>query len=259
MSDEMDEGVPQAKDGAICRLAQDGGAVCDRVEHRLHVGRRTRDHPQDFRGSRLLLQRLLEIARLRLHLVEQTRVLDRDYRLIGEGLDEFDLAQTEGTGLRLGDDENAFDPIVAEQRHSEQRPRSVEFIRGVRVVLVLKDVRNDDDLACQHDPPRSRTQSRLRRISDEKVGESLGDAEMSADPKSLAVANVDRAMRGADQIDGRRDQGIEDRLQIEGGTFSTSAVAVCCRNDSSRSRVRACTSSNRRAFSIAMTAWSAKV
>src|SRR5215472_10192602 len=42
-------------------------------------------------------------------------------------------------------------------------------------------------------------------------------------------------------------------------TFNTSDVAVCCSNDSLRSRVRACTSSNRRAFSIAMTAWSAKV
>jgi hypothetical protein len=42
-------------------------------------------------------------------------------------------------------------------------------------------------------------------------------------------------------------------------TFNTSAVAVCWRSDSSRSRVRACTSSNKRTFSIAMTAWSAKV
>ena len=42
-------------------------------------------------------------------------------------------------------------------------------------------------------------------------------------------------------------------------TFSTSEVAVCCCSASERSRVRACTSSNRRTFSIAMTAWSAKV
>ena len=42
-------------------------------------------------------------------------------------------------------------------------------------------------------------------------------------------------------------------------TFSTSAVAVCCCSASVRSRVRACTSSNSRTFSIAITAWSAKV
>ena len=40
---------------------------------------------------------------------------------------------------------------------------------------------------------------------------------------------------------------------------STSEVAVCCSSDSVRSRVFACTSSNNRTFSIAITAWSAKV
>ena len=42
-------------------------------------------------------------------------------------------------------------------------------------------------------------------------------------------------------------------------TPSTSEVAVCCSSASASSRVRACTSSNRRTFSIAITAWSAKV
>src|SRR5262249_48545141 len=42
-------------------------------------------------------------------------------------------------------------------------------------------------------------------------------------------------------------------------TLSTSAVAVCCWRDSLNSSVRAFTSSNSRAFSIAITAWSAKV
>ena len=42
-------------------------------------------------------------------------------------------------------------------------------------------------------------------------------------------------------------------------TLSTSAVAVCCWSNRESSRVRACTSSNSRTFSIAITAWSAKV
>src|SRR5262245_30712308 len=42
-------------------------------------------------------------------------------------------------------------------------------------------------------------------------------------------------------------------------TLSTWLVAVCCSSDSVSSRVRACTSSNSRVFSMAMTAWSAKV
>ena len=42
-------------------------------------------------------------------------------------------------------------------------------------------------------------------------------------------------------------------------TLRTSEVAVCCSSASVTSRVRACTSSNSRAFSMAITAWSAKV
>jgi hypothetical protein len=41
--------------------------------------------------------------------------------------------------------------------------------------------------------------------------------------------------------------------------LSTSAVAVCCWRDSVSSRVLACTSSNSRVFSMAMTAWLANV
>ena len=42
-------------------------------------------------------------------------------------------------------------------------------------------------------------------------------------------------------------------------TPSTSEVAVCCSSALLSSAVRACTSSNSRTFSIAITAWSAKV
>ena len=42
-------------------------------------------------------------------------------------------------------------------------------------------------------------------------------------------------------------------------TWRTSDVAVCCSSDSASSRERACTSSNSRAFSMAITAWFAKV
>ena len=34
-----------------------------------------------------------ELPRARLHLVEQARVLDRDHRLVGEGLNDLDLAR----------------------------------------------------------------------------------------------------------------------------------------------------------------------
>ena len=42
-------------------------------------------------------------------------------------------------------------------------------------------------------------------------------------------------------------------------TFNTSAVAVCWSKASIRSRLRSCNSLNSRTFSMAITAWSAKV
>ena len=53
-------------------------------------------------GRRLLLQRLVEVARARLHLVEQPRVLDRDDGLVGESLEQRDLARRRTATRRRG-------------------------------------------------------------------------------------------------------------------------------------------------------------
>ena len=53
-------------------------AADDRLEHRLHVGRRLADDAQDLGGRGLVRERFLG-------LVEQPRVLDRDHCLVGEG------------------------------------------------------------------------------------------------------------------------------------------------------------------------------
>src|SRR5262249_43932591 len=60
--------------------------------------------------------------------------------------------------------------------------------------------------------------------------------------------------------DSTRALSTVSRLKVERlMTLSTSAVAVCCSSDSVSSFVRACSASNRRTFSMAITAWSAKV
>ena len=59
------------------------------------------------------MQRFGEVARPRLHLVEQAHVLDRDDGLIGEGLDDFDLAIGEKSRLLAREHERALDPGFA--------------------------------------------------------------------------------------------------------------------------------------------------
>ncbi len=59
----------QQHDGVI-GFAKFAGAFDNGPENRLDIGRRGSDHAQDIAAAGLVGQRLREIARLRLHLVE---------------------------------------------------------------------------------------------------------------------------------------------------------------------------------------------
>ena len=86
----------------VC-LAQLAGAFDDGLQHRLHVGRRGGDDPQDVGAAGLVVQRLREIARLGLHFLEQPDIPDRDHGLVGEGLQQGDLLVAERIALRCGE------------------------------------------------------------------------------------------------------------------------------------------------------------
>jgi hypothetical protein len=85
------------------------------VEHRLDVGLRAANDPQDLARRRLLLERLLR-------LIEQSRVLDGDDSLVGEGLQQRDLLVREGTNLRSQDQNHADRYGLSNQRDRENRP-----------------------------------------------------------------------------------------------------------------------------------------
>ena len=68
------------------RLADARGILQHCLEHRLELARRAGDDPEHLRGRGLLLQ-----LESRAQLVEQARVLDGDYGLVGESFDQLDL------------------------------------------------------------------------------------------------------------------------------------------------------------------------
>ena len=72
-------------------LAEFRCAPGDRVEHGLHVGRRTRDYAQYLGGCCLIFKGFLQLVLARLFGLEQPRVLDGDDGLVGEGLEQIDL------------------------------------------------------------------------------------------------------------------------------------------------------------------------
>ena len=104
--------VAHQEDALFVAREQALAAFQDLLEHRLAVGDRAADHAQHLGRRRLLLERLLG-------LVEEARVLDRDHGLVGEGLEQGDLARQERAGLftRHGD---RADAAIIEQQGGEQ-------------------------------------------------------------------------------------------------------------------------------------------
>ena len=140
-----------------------------------------------------------------------------------------------------------------------RRCRPLSAVIGIGIG---EDVRNMNRGAARAQrAPDDEPGRRDRMVSQHRSRPPAGQP-CCAPRRSVAVRQRDqracRPRKAAPLLDDR----IEHRLEIVGErlmTFSTSLVAVCCSSASVSSRVRACTSSNRRAFSMAMTAWSAKV
>ena len=223
----------------LCRIASNTG--CTSVGELLMTS-------QDLRGRGLLLQRLPG-------LVEQAHVLDRDHRLVGEGLEQRDLLLAERPGLPA-------------RRRSRRR-------RGLRAASARRASRRQTACggACS---ARDRDRSARRREFDSHAARIAGResssrraasgyacfrlCRCSANPcaapavQLVAVVADDAATwrrTGAARCDDPSNTGWVSVAELL-MTCSISAVAVCC---SSASFV----SLNRRTFSIAITAWSAKV
>ena len=108
----------------------------DSVEHGLHVGGRARDDAQDFAGRRLLLQRHGEVAIARLELLEEAHVLDGDDGLVGEGLEQLDLAIGEGAGLGAQYRDGADGHALA--HHRDEEPASPPGCSGQGPMLEFR-------------------------------------------------------------------------------------------------------------------------
>src|SRR4029077_14733979 len=68
-------------DQGILRLEKTPSALRDRIEDRVGIGRRATYDVEDLPRRSLMFERFRRLPPLRLHLVEQPHVLDRDHRL----------------------------------------------------------------------------------------------------------------------------------------------------------------------------------
>src|SRR5947209_1254015 len=99
--------------------AQPHGLLQHRLEYRCEVSVRGIYHLQHLGRRGLLLERLLRLS-------DQSRVLDRDDRLVGEGADQLDLPRGKGfdTVMEKNDDPGRL--ALAQQRDPQGRAYPAE-------------------------------------------------------------------------------------------------------------------------------------
>ena len=225
------------------------GVLGNRLEGGPRVGGRARDHPQDFRGGRLLLQRLLQLG-------EQPHVLDGDHRLGGKGLQQFDLLWCEGTRIGLSQQDAADGDAFTQHRCRESgagartnrqglRRRKVfgveaSYVGNMRRATV-DDGASADRTAIQRTAAQHEGHRPLVRCPDELIALAQGDNGIGATAEALrSLCNCVQHRLHVGRRAGDHFEDVGGRgLLLE--------------------RLRTLSSVNSRTFSMAMTAWAAKV
>ena len=167
------------------------------------------------------------------------------------------------TRSRSRETESADDPLIAHQWHAEKRAARIAEAEIRIVIRVHQDIGNIVHCSREKNSAPHRTETGLLRIATQVIDVFGGIAEarpvaLSTSPSRMyRVPYVEPESSTAERtsVSSTNCKSNADRLM----TLSMSPVAVCCRSASVRSRVRAWTSSKRRAFSIAITDWLAKV
>ena len=189
----------------------------DRVEHRLQVVRRAADDAEHVRGRGLVLERLGQLARARLDLLEQPDVLDCDHGLVRERADEVDLLLGERPDLRAGQDDDPEQGAFAQERKAEDGALPADLLPVRTLELgVGEHVRHMNGPLLERNAAEHRVAvDGHRRPRDElDVGQLdvVGGGEMAG---AVDGPRDERVLGGA-QLGRRPDDGVEHRLQLGG-------------------------------------------
>ena len=192
-----------------------------RLQDRLQIEGRATDDFEHVGGGGLLLQRLAELTGACLHLIEQPHVLDRDHRLVGEGLDQLDLLVRERThcGAREHNrtDHTAF-PHERDSEHSAIATNLPPVLHRIGTSRNCLDVRNMDGCGFKYRPPEGRVFFRRERATSHELFELEWKAVAGDKRVIFTDPTVDGCPIRLAQLCGRFNQRIEHRLQIEGRT-----------------------------------------
>ena len=173
----------------------------DSIQHRLNVRRRAGNDAQDLTRRSLLLQRFFEF-------LEQPHVLNRDHRLVGEGLEELDLRRGEGAhlGATCAQRSNEF-PLLTKGNGQECTPDAAgsptwEFV-------LLANIGNVERAMLAHP-------ANLWLINTDLDAANGYGTKMSPGNHSVSLAESQHHVIDPTNPGRALDDGIEDRLHVRG-------------------------------------------
>ena len=201
----------EAEDDAALRSAEPRRRLEDAVEDGAELERRSADEPQYVRGRGLALEG-------RRRLVEETYVLDRDDRLVGECRQELHLPVGEGAHLIAPDGDHADRLTLAQHRHAEYRPESADTLGlGPGVFGVRQHVRDVHRPALERRAPDERRATRRDRILLHEFAVLSGRAVRRHELVAVALEPEDEAVLRLRQAGRVLDERVEHALEVEGG------------------------------------------
>jgi hypothetical protein len=131
MGNDSDEFTIDLTDVTFCGARQAHGIRENRVEHRLKLSGRARNHSENLAGRGLLLQRLGQLTVPVLQFPKQPDVFDSNCGLISKGSEERDLLVREGMDFHTADCDSPNRYSFSQQRRREHSPLTEALLENL--------------------------------------------------------------------------------------------------------------------------------
>src|SRR6516165_3130221 len=244
------------RDRTLVSVAKPCRGLDQRVQNGRQIEGRAADRLQHLGGGGVLPQRLGKVLGAFRDLPEQPHVLDRDRGLVGKGLDQSNLSGREWPhSFEVIDHHDAEQLVALEYGNSKDGSDRFGIFRSVGVIRIGLHVVNVNRSALECGASGSAMAAGSDRVLCHplpELGRCVRDATIRNNSPSKRKMKARSASQSLTELSATVSKtgckSNAERLM----TLSTSAVAVCCASAS-------VVSLKRRVFSIAITAWSAKV
>ena len=181
----------------------------DGHQHGVEVERRT-DRLADFAQRAHFFDRARERLGARLELLEHADVFDSDHRLIGERLEERDLAVGKGPGDGPRDPDHADRAAFARHRHRHHAPPAAARGNLTAILGVGEGVVYMNHGATEYRPPRRLLTARAHRVHAAQELEDIGRQVVVGDQMNeLAIETED----GAEERTAEHNRVAGDRVE----------------------------------------------